>query len=1106
MSNEVDESFKQMKEECDGRLGKMASKRCTGGEFMQFVKIAEVPRILHRMRHSDTGKESIDKIQTMYNRTYRLKGRIVRSMPNEVMWSSKERCGMAWVNFWDEISIDRIVAWMKHANSGGVVGKIAAAAIKRSQEIAPSTTATLEQEEWTTWDGTMMGRIVEWMTGDIGRDFSITGGKINRGKRENDVAISEVNCDRRWAPMIAAGCRVTGIHWISETLTDDGNTWVSELQHNGKFSNNGYFTWKHSTHDAKTAERKTVKKRTKWSEWTKHVKRVTKQAIEEKEEENEQMEKEKTSDDGGSEDESEEQGGEEVDRCSGTLGQYWKDSQPELKPMDVVRVRGTDGEIKMVISQQNNQVKVVRMANCTDMNDGAEHGVCSKKGYIMEFDDTGWNNENGKNLGIHNTVTTNEVVYTVTDGKIETWDREELTKMASEMMKVTVLGRNEARQAGRRREIGVSEIHEKGHGNRGSAFGRIWESRTYPEVSTIAENSIIAGGEKEEEITQYLPICGEGNDCPATERLNESVKKTKERMGTRHKQWRKQAEEIGQNASILAGGDGSRKQRNGETIAAYGWGVYGIGEHSIEYWKNKQHSDVRIMASGGNMDWAPEYARSNTRAEQIHILAAMIQLFETGINVLYSVDYTGAINNFNECEKWTQTEWMTCENKDVMEGIMYMKAKYKNAKKKFECFHNRGHPETYIPEKDPKQYNALERVAVLSDEIADGVRDNGKEWKGTPYIPGRSRFRMMYKGEEIIKPLRKTMKKLAQEIHNRKYCGETRHGRLEKAADETHWGIVGQCNRRRSDGGRPYDKARQTYHWLMTKHALVKKGIVENKNGNANCTCGKIETQWHTMSSCTKNGLPALRRRFAKRRKKMMDTLKIPARIQICIIDNLEPGKEGQYPDWSATSAGKYKYTFKHREEKIVAQMEKHRGAAVHWFQNGHPMKTMIERHDEMLGVDERTAHKFCKEWYLSKRRETAAIWKQRTHKLDNEKEFSISELKEQVKEIVTRKRNMKPPETTLANNEYNKLQREGLEQLIEMEKNRFDQQSMLRWTMGGANDNRKSRAEAEEQLTEAEEKRVTLRKRQKEMQERKYHGQKATTKRIDSIFARIEK
>jgi hypothetical protein len=63
----------------------------------------------------------------------------------------------------------------------------------------------------------------------------------------------------------------------------------------------------------------------------------------------------------------------------------------------------------------------------------------------------------------------------------------------------------------------------------------------------------------------------------------------------------------------------------------------------------------------------------------------------------------------------------------------------------------------------------------------------------------------------------------------------------------------------------------------------------------------------------------------------------------------------------------------------------------------------------------------------------------------------------------------------------------------------------MLRWTMGGTNDSRNSRAEAEEQMTEAEEKRVTLSKRKKELQEEKYHGQKATTTRIDSFFAHIE-
>ena len=99
----------------------------------------------------------------------------------------------------------------------------------------------------------------------------------------------------------------------------------------------------------------------------------------------------------------------------------------------------------------------------------------------------------------------------------------------------------------------------------------------------------------------------------------------------------------------------------------------------------------------------------------------------------------------------------------------------------------------------------------------------------------------------------------------------------------------------------------------------------------------------------------------------------------------------------------------------------------------------------------------------------------------------------------------MEPPENTLSNNEYNNLQREGLEQLIEVEKNRCDQQPMLRWTMGGTSDSRNSRAEAKEQMTEAEEKRATLRKRQKELQEKKYHGQKATTRRIDSFFAHIE-
>jgi hypothetical protein len=42
----------------------------------------------------------------------------------------------------------------------------------------------------------------------------------------------------------------------------------------------------------------------------------------------------------------------------------------------------------------------------------------------------------------------------------------------------------------------------------------------------------------------------------------------------------------------------------------------------------------------------------------------------------------------------------------------------------------------------------------------------------------------------------------------------------------------------------------------------------------------------------------------------------------------------------------------------------------------------------------------------------------------------------------------MTPPERTLSNAAYRKIQREGLEEMIEMEKEKSDQQSMLRWTM----------------------------------------------------------
>ena len=129
---------------------------------------------------------------------------------------------------------------------------------------------------------------------------------LNRGKREKDIAVADINREQRWKAMVSAGCRITGIHWISEVLTTDDNTWISELQRNGKDT----FEWK-------PAERETLRKRDKWSAWATHVKRLTKRAMEEVMEDSGRME---LADEG-----SEDEGG-------GTVVQHWENTGRTLTP------------------------------------------------------------------------------------------------------------------------------------------------------------------------------------------------------------------------------------------------------------------------------------------------------------------------------------------------------------------------------------------------------------------------------------------------------------------------------------------------------------------------------------------------------------------------------------------------------------------------------------------------------------------------------------------------------------------------------------------------------------------------------------------------------
>ena len=94
---------------------------------------------------------------------------------------------------------------------------------------------------------------------------------------------------------------------------------------------------------------------------------------------------------------------------------------------------------------------------------------------------------------------------------------------------------------------------------------------------------------------------------------------------------------------------------------------------------------------------------------------------------------------------------------------------------------------------------------------------------------------------------------------------------------------MGHDSARRSNTdriGSNYAVSRHSYHWLMTKHAWVKKKIVADNDGAADCSCNEPEAQWHIM------GMP-IRKRYsryhASYRQEMMDKIGIPTTFLVWV-------------------------------------------------------------------------------------------------------------------------------------------------------------------------------------------------------------------------------
>jgi hypothetical protein len=89
------------------------------------------------------------------------------------------------------------------------------------------------------------------------------------------------------------------------------------------------------------------------------------------------------------------------------------------------------------------------------------------------------------------------------------------------------------------------------------------------------------------------------------------------------------------------------------------------------------------------------------------------------------------------------------------------------------------------------------------------------------------------------------------------------------------------------------DKTMSLADKTMLYSPLVKKKIIADNDGAADCSCNAPKTQWHVAGMGACNSYPQIRQQFARLREVMMEEVGIPSNIQQeAIVDNHEPNAE----------------------------------------------------------------------------------------------------------------------------------------------------------------------------------------------------------------------
>ena len=972
LSIEVDQSFIEMMSVCEKECNHIYRQKATGKELTTFVNVKSLPRVLWRMRYSTTGEDAISRLQIMYNKLLRTKAKLIGGFPSKLLYAKESCFGLGFVNFWDAISIDRIITYLKHSYTSGREEEIFTAAVKRSEIQQESSTPVLECKTARPWDGTMLGRVKEFLATS---DFSISGGKQNCGHRTHDVSILDLPISPRDAKMIYSGCKISGIFWKSQAVSDDGNTWVPSLQKKGIYNTTStkYYWYNYRT-DPVTGERKLVRHPSKWTLWTEKIKRLLTKDHE----------------------------------SSLMLGKYYSDALPQLQPLDVI-VTSDNIAPKIVVSHTGDTVQYIPTGRSTLVGASLSNSDASDlQGYK-------WNLPS---LGLADGSLMVTGLFATTTARIRTLVRNTAIKVSAQILPIK-LGPNEFRHATIEDALNATSTS----GVLGAIFLRyaIFTEAPIASIFTINLVSHLPRFQWVESERQYAPLSkfiGEGNTG--------SLKKP---MREQFQNWKIEAAKF-KKGGIIAGGDGSAKELPNGQEAAFAWCVLAIGPLSMSHLNRQKASYIKLLASGGSADWVMAVYRTNTRAEKLHILAAMIALLPCGLNVWYAVDYEGAISTAIDVSTWLATDWINCEDRDVMRALLWMQNQWESCRLTFKIFKMRAHPERWcsLP---PSQYTALQQIAVVTDLCAKAVFSRCEGTGVRPYLPGQFRFGLQYKGQDVVGPLRKFLKNIIGNGYMHDYLTDKKHNSNRHLADKlTEWQPIKRWAGRCWTGFSAISNAKYLFSRWATLAFQIKTGIIKDdeETDASLCHCGEKENMWHIIGSGTCSGFPILRSKYCEQRLQMMTDMHLSEEAIRSITNNTAVRADGTYPDWNSNS-----YTWYSPDSLTTRWLKSGEGIVSRWFQRGPLPCGYIQNSRGVLGLSTKDARKFGEAWFQSFRSEVDEAWARRNamrHDPDQVQFALLCDLRSKVKDLVLLRR--KQGLHTYKNRFYRRLQRSGLKSILE--------------------------------------------------------------------------